>query len=91
MELIKEVRGLQMGGHNGDCPSPESCRNIYIYELDNSEEYFELVNMNHEELCEELGCYEDRGEIFPGAIYYNYDFVVKPDCLIIIERVAYNV
>lgn len=86
MKLVKSIFSLQNNENN------DSCTNIWVYELSSSDEYFKLSDMTHEELLEELGLYEDRSIGRPfGQIFHEYDFVVKPDCLIIIDNEIMNV
>lgn len=69
----------------------ESAERIYIYALENEDEYWKLVEMSHYELQEYFGMYEPCYEVRPGAMYSVYEFKITSDHVIIVEMVACNV
>ena len=69
----------------------ESAERIHIYALENDDEYWELKEMTHNDLCVYFGMWEYGNDVAPGAIYYRYEFEVTCNHVIITETVAYNV
>lgn len=70
----------------------ESAERIYIYELENDDEFWELEDMTHEQRCEYFGVFDETGYfVMPGAKYYTYSFAITLNHVIITETVAYNV
>ncbi len=68
----------------------ESAKKVTIYQLDNREEARELDEMQHDELCELLGVYDDY-TVAPGAVYHHYSFKVTTEFLIMTDCIAINV
>ena len=70
----------------------ESAERIHVYELESSEEFWDIYGMSFEEKCTHF-CVVDQTGCFvaPGAKYYTYSFVVERKHVIVVETVAYNV
>ena len=45
----------------------ESAERVYVYTLDNDEEYFELCALNHKEMCDKFDVF-DEFILFPKTI-----------------------
>ena len=70
----------------------ESAEQIYVYELESVDEFWDLHDMSFEEKCEYFGVFDQTGYfIAPGAKYYTYEFKVTRKHVMVIETVAYNV
>lgn len=70
----------------------ESAEQIYVYELESVDEFWDLHDMSFEEKCEYFGVFDQTGYfIAPGAQYYTYEFKVTRKHVMVIETVAYNV
>lgn len=67
-----------------------SAEKVYVYALENNDEFGELTDMEDEELCEYFGVYEEHG-VLPGAPFHRYDFNLHCDHIIMVETIAYNV
>ena len=68
----------------------ESATKMHVYALDDDEEYFMLDAMNGKELCDHFGVSNDYWAA-PGAIYYEYDFHLQGNHIIMYETKAVNV
>ncbi len=68
----------------------EAAEQITIYQLDSREEVRQFDEMQHEELCEFFGVYNDYNAE-PGTVYRNYSFEVTTAFLIMTDYVARNV
>ena len=68
----------------------ESAEKVYVYALENDDEFWELNGMTHEERCRYFDVYEEHG-VAPGSKYHRYDFDLHCNYIIMIETVAYNV
>ncbi len=70
----------------------ESAERIYVYELENVDEFWELSDMTFEEKCEYFGVFDQTGYfVLPGAQYFTYEFHVTRKHVTVTETVAYNV
>ena len=70
----------------------ESAERINVYELADSDEFWELYEMTFEEKCRYFNVVDQTGSfVMPGAKYYTYSFVVERKHVIMVETVAYNV
>lgn len=70
----------------------ESAERIYVYELESSDEFWELYEMTFKEKCDYFRVFDQTGHfVAPGAKYYTYSFAVERKHVIMIETVAYNV
>lgn len=70
----------------------ESAERIYVYELEDSDEFWKLYEMTFEERCEYFGVFDQTGYfVAPGAKYYTYEFHLTRKHIIMMENVAYNV
>lgn len=70
----------------------ESAETIYIYGLDDNEEYWRIDEMTHDEKCDMINVMDESGyNIMPSAIYHTYSFELTINHLIVIETTAYNV
>lgn len=63
---------------------------VYVYALEDNDEFWELTDMEHEELCDYFDVYEECG-VLPGAPFHRYDFDLHGDHVIMVETIAYNV
>lgn len=72
------------------CGNDTQAERIHVYAFDNKDEWWEFIDMSHEDKCEYFGIYE-HGEVAPGERYYCYDFEVTSAHLIMSEQIAYNV
>lgn len=70
----------------------ESAERVYVYELENVDEFWELHDMSFEEKCEYFGVFDQTGYyVAPGAMYYTYGFHITINHVVVTETVAYNV
>lgn len=70
----------------------ESAEKIYVYALENEEEFWDFHCMTHEERCEYFGVVDETDYfVRPGAMYQTYSFNLSGTHMIMRERVAYNV
>lgn len=70
----------------------ESAERVYLYALEDDEEYWMFSEMTFEEKCDYFGVFDQTGYfVMPGAKYYTYEFKLTRKHIIIIETVAYNV
>ena len=70
----------------------ESAERMYVYTLDDVDEFWKLYEMTFEERCEYFGVFDQTGYIVaPGAKYYTYSFHLTRKHIAITETVAYNV
>lgn len=70
----------------------ESAERIYVYALENDDEYYHLSDMTHEEKCEYFGVFDQSDYlVHPGAIYHTYAFHLHSHHVIMREYVGYNV
>lgn len=70
----------------------ESAEKVYIYALENTDEFWELYEMTFEEKCEHFGVVDQTGYLVaPGARYRTYEFHLTVNHMIVTETVAYNV
>ena len=70
----------------------ESAERIYVYALEDTEEFWKLYEMTFEERCEHFVVVDQTGYIVaPGAKYYTYSFHLDRKHIIVTETVAYNV
>lgn len=60
---------------------------ITIYQFDSREEVRQFDEMQHDELCEFFGVYDDYGAA-PDTVYHHYSFEVTTAFLIITDYVA---
>jgi len=68
----------------------ESAEQIIIYKLDENE-YNELDQLNHDELCNLIDVFDQNGyNIIPGAIYHTYEFQLSSGFLIVTHTKAIN-
>lgn len=67
-----------------------SAEKIYIYALENDNEWGDLCEMSHEERCDYFDVYEEYG-VAPGAKFHRYEFDLYCSHIIICETIAYNV
>jgi hypothetical protein len=68
----------------------ESAERIHVYELENEDEYWELQDMNFDELCDLVGMWEENN-VPPGATYHRYTFTREGTHLTVSETIALNV
>ena len=70
----------------------ESAERVYVYALENDEEYWELQEMTFAEKCEYFGVFDQTSYfVMPGAQYHTYKFEITCNHVIMFETVAYNV
>jgi hypothetical protein len=70
----------------------ESAEQIYVYALDDVDEFWKLYEMTFEEKCEYFGVVDQTGSfVMPGAQYYTYSFEITRKHIIVTETVSYNV
>ena len=67
-----------------------SAEKVYVYALENEDEFWELEQMSHAARCKYFDVYEEYG-VAPGSKYYRYEFDVSCAHVVVIETVAYNV
>lgn len=83
---MKKIYESQLNGWD------ESAERIYIYTLENDEEYWDFYDMTFDERCEYFGVCDDSDYfVMPGAKYYTYGFYLTPKHIIMKETMAYNV
>lgn len=68
----------------------EVAEQITIYQFDSREEVRQFDEMQHDELCEFFGVYDDYGAA-PDTVYHHYNFAVTTAFLIMTDYVACNV
>lgn len=69
----------------------ETAEVVYVYELDNDDEFWKLEEMTHEEKCEFMNVFDETGYfVQPGATYFTYDFHVTLSHFIMIEHISIN-
>lgn len=70
----------------------ESAERVYLYALDDADEFWKIYEMTFEERCEYFGVVDQIGYIVaPGAKYYTYTFHLTRKHMIVTETIAYNV
>ena len=70
----------------------ESAERIYVYELEDDEEYWMFSGMTFEEKCDYFKVFDQTGYfVMPGAKYYTYKFHLTLNHITVTETVAYNV
>lgn len=70
----------------------ESGDRVYVYEIENDDEFWEIEAMNHKEKCEYFNVFDESGyDVAPGAVYYTYDFYNNISFVTMYERKAFNV
>lgn len=67
-----------------------SAEKVYVYALENDDEFWEFDEMSHEARCRHFDVYEEYG-VGPGSKYHRYDFDLYCDHIIMVETIAYNV
>ena len=67
-----------------------SAEKVYVYALENNDEFWELADMDHEERCRYFDVYEEHG-VAPGSKFHRYDFDLYENYIIMVETIAYNV
>ena len=82
MKKIFESKLNECGDYSGE--------RIYVYALDNEDEWWELEDMTHEERCRHFNVYEEHG-VAPGSLYHRYEFDITSSHVIMSEVIAYNV
>ena len=68
----------------------ESATKVYVYALDDEDEYWMLEDMNAEELEEYFGVSSEHWAM-PGAAYTTYDFHLQGDHIVMYETYSLNV
>lgn len=68
----------------------ESVTKVYVYELENVDEFWELDEMDSEEKCDFFGV-NNTYNVAPGARFYEYDFEVSRHHVIMYETISLNV
>lgn len=81
---MKKIFASELNGWN------ESTERIYVYALENEDEWWELESSDHDKLCEIFGVYEEFN-VAPGALYYTYEFSLYGNHIVMAEKVSYNV
>jgi len=70
----------------------ESASKIYVYEFEDEQEVSKFFKMEHDELCDIMGVYEEYYfEVDPGARYHRYAFDMADGFLVMMETIALNV
>lgn len=71
----------------------EHASKISLYRINDTDTYYELGDMSHDELCEYFNVFDDSGYfVMPGALYNTYDFQLLSNVAIaVVETAAYNV
>ena len=70
----------------------ESAERIYVYALEDDDEFWDFNAMTFEQKCEHFGVFDQTGYIVaPGAKYYTYAFHLTKNHIIVTETVSYNV
>ncbi len=64
---------------------------LHVYQLEGNE-FWELDSMSHVEKCALIGV-EDQADfdVMPGGVFHSYQFIVKPEYMIVEETLACNV
>ena len=68
----------------------ESVTKVCVYELENVDEFWELDEMDFEEICNFFGV-RNTYNVAPGARFYEYNFEVSRHHIIMYETVSLNV
>ena len=70
----------------------DSAYAVIVFELE-EDEYFELSEMSHRELCERMNVFDESGYyVTPGASFRRYSFEFpSPRHMVMTENLAYNV
>lgn len=68
----------------------ESVTKVCVYELENVDEFWELDEMDFEEICNFFGV-RNTYNVAPGARFYEYNFEVSRHHVIMYETVSLNV
>ena len=72
--------------------SIEGADRIYVYELENEDEFWEFESMSHKQKCRYFDVFDESGyDIMPGAKYYTYEFINTGKHIIMCETAAYNI
>lgn len=84
---MKKIYESQLNGWG------ESAERVYVYALENDDEYWNLSSiMSHKEMCEYFDVFDEADhEVLPGAIYKTYSFSISSNHAIMYETIAYNV
>ena len=69
----------------------EYAERIYIYTIENDDEFCNLIEMSHSELQEHFEMYDSCYGVQPGAMYSVYNFEITRTHVVVSETVAYNV
>lgn len=70
----------------------ESAERIYVYALSEHDDWYELKDMTHDELCDLFDVYEEPDyAVAPGGLYHRYDFEITSTHVIVVEKIALNV
>lgn len=70
----------------------ESAERVYLYALEDDEEYWEFSEMTFKEKCDYFRVFDQTGHfVMPGAMYHTYEFNLTSNHIMMIETVAYNV
>ena len=70
----------------------EDAEKVYVFKLDNDDEYWQLSNMSFEEKCEYFDVhYISSFGVAPGNVYYSYVFDIGLNHAVMYERTSYNV
>lgn len=67
-----------------------SAERIYLYALENEDEWWELESMSHDEKCKYFDVEEEYG-VAPGALYHRYEFNLTSTHITMSEVIARNV
>lgn len=68
----------------------ESATKVYVFELENVDEFWGFGDMDFEEKCDFFNV-RNTYNVAPGARYYEYDFDVSRHHVIMYETVSLNV
>ena len=70
----------------------ESATKVHVYALDNEDEYWELNGMSYKEKCDYFDVMSTpKYGVIPGRAYYEYDFNLQGNHMIIYETMALDV
>ena len=68
----------------------EGAERVYLYEIENEDEFWKIENISYEEKCELFGVQSDI-EVPPGAVFRRYEFDNSVRHIIMYETLNWNV
>lgn len=67
-----------------------SAERVYVYALEDDDEFWDFEVMNHDERCDYFDVHEEHG-VAHGAKFHRYDFDLYCNYIIMVETVGLNV